>query len=267
MPAPIPRAILDARVTHVRHRPKRYALSHRLWYLHLALGDLPRLPRWLMGYNRCALYSINDRDYGDGGRPLAEWITDVFRSAGADPPPDGAIRLLTLPRIAGLGFNPVSFWLCHDRIGALRAVLAEVNNTFGERHCYLCRKADGGVITAQDKITARKVFHVSPFLPVEGTYIFRFAEDEGRLGIFINLVRDGERVMFVSIAGRLVPLTSWALLARFLWVPLPAPFVLFLIHYHAAKLYLRGLKLFAKPPPPAAFVTTATAPDYSNGDR
>lgn len=98
--------------------------------------------------------------------------------------PSGRIDLVTMPRVAGLMFNPVSFWMCHDPEGGLRAVLAEVNSTFGERHCYLCRRSDGGIITARDQITARKLLYVSPFLPVEGEYRFRFQENADRLGIF-----------------------------------------------------------------------------------
>lgn len=254
-PHSIPQGILDARVTHVRHQPKRYALSHTMWYLHVALDDLERLPSRLLGYNRGSLYSINDRDYGDGRKPLVRWIEDAFGSAGAKAPV-GQITLLTMPRIAGFSFNPVSFWLCHDGSGALCAVLAEVNNTFGERHCYLCRKDDGSPIAAHDCLTARKVFHVSPFLAVDGDYIFRFQEAADRIGVFINLVRGGERILFVAITGRLSPLTSRALLVRFMRAPLPAPLVLLLIHYHAVRLYLLGIKLFPKPAPPLPFITT-----------
>ena len=263
--AALPRGILDARVTHVRHQPRPYALSHKLWYLHIGLDELTRLPGALLGYNRGKLYSINDRDYGESGRPLARWIDDAFAAAGCGVPPAGRIALLTMPRIAGFSFNPVSFWLCHDAGGALRAVLAEVNNTFGERHCYLCRKDDASPITARDRLQAFKVFHVSPFLPVDGEYTFRFDESEERLGIFITLTRAGQRILFVSIAGRFAPLTSRGLLARFARAPLPAPLVVLLIHYHAARLYLRGIKLFAKPAPPTTFITpTHPLPDRAS---
>ena len=132
----IERGILDARVTHIRHAERRYVLSHRLSYLHVGLDDLGRLPRPWFGYNRSAVAVIRDRDYGQGNMPLGEWIAEALR-AGNAVHPGGRIVLLTLPRVAGLAFNPVTFWFCHDPEGDLRAVLAEVNSTFGERHCYV----------------------------------------------------------------------------------------------------------------------------------
>jgi hypothetical protein len=89
-------------------------------------------------------------------RPTAKWCCKPFRA------------------FFGFVFNPVSFWFCHDRDGALRAVLAEVRNTFGDHHNYLVAHADQRPITAADTLTARKIFHVSPFFPVAGEYRFRF---------------------------------------------------------------------------------------------
>jgi len=242
----IERGILHARVTHIRHVGRRYVLSHRLSYLHIGLDDLGRLPRPWFGYNHRALAVVRDRDYGQGKMPLARWIAEALR-AGNAVHPGGRIVLLTLPRVAGLAFNPVSFWLCHDPEGNLRAVLAEVNSTFGERHCYLCRKPEGGIIGPGDKLAARKVLYVSPFLSVEGEYVFRFREADDRLGIFISLVRGGRPVMFASIVGRLAPLTARSALAQLARQPLPALRVLLLIHLHAARLYLSGLRLMPRP--------------------
>lgn len=240
-------AILDARVTHVRHGKTRYVLTHRMWYLRLPLDEMQRLPRPWLGYERAGIARLLDRDFGRGDRPLREWIDEALREGGQEPP-GGRVDLVTLPRVAGLFFNPVSFWLCHDADGRLRAVLAEVNSTFGERHCYLCRKPDGGVIEAHDQIVARKLLYVSPFIPVEGEYRFRFRESPGHLGIFISLVQGGRTILFASIAGALCPLTSWSMAYRLLRQPLPAARVLLLIHVHAARLYLRGMRLVARVP-------------------
>lgn len=235
-------AVLDARVTHVRQKDTRYVLSHRLFYLRLPVSRLGRLPWPWLGYNRRALAVVRDRDYGDGRTPLVDWIAGALSTEGGEAP-DGRIDLLTLPRVAGLAFNPVSFWLCHDRDGGLRAVLAEVNSTFGERHCYLCRKPDGGVITPRDQITARKLLYVSPFLAVDGIYRFRFHETADRLGIFITLEQGGRTALFASITGRLAPLSALNLVSGLVRQPIPALRVLALIHLHAARLYLRGLRL------------------------
>jgi hypothetical protein len=243
---PIARGLLEARITHARFSPKPYALSHRLTYLHVPLADLGRLKRRFLGRNGWGLFSLNDRDYGDRGSDLSVWVRSAFDSVGA-PMPEGGITLLTLPRVLGFGFNPVSFWLCHDTRGALRAVLAEVNNTFGERHCYLCRKSDGSVVTAGDEVASEKVFHVSPFLPTDGVYRFRFVEKPDRIAIRIDLYREDRRVLSATIAGELSALTSAALLRSFLRHPFPTLQVVLLIHYHAVRLYMRGLNMVTTP--------------------
>ena len=93
---------------------------------------------------------------------------------------------MTMPRLFGYVFNPVSFWFCRDRDGRLRAVLCEVNNTFGEHHCYLVHHDDRRPIEADAWLDGRKAFHVSPFLPVEGSYRFRFRLDAERAHVDVN---------------------------------------------------------------------------------
>ena len=115
---------------------------------------------------------------------------------------DGDIRLMSLPRVLGYGFNPVSFWLCQDRAGGLRAVLVEVNNTFGERHSYLCCHADHAPITGSDVLVSRKVFHVSPFIAVEGHYCFRFQLSGERVAINIDLEDADGLLLRTSVGGR-----------------------------------------------------------------
>ncbi len=255
---PIPGGVLDARVTHVRFSPRRYVLSHRVWYLRLPLRELDHLDRPFLRRNRFGLFSLHDRDYGDKSEDLHDWIRHAFAAVGASVPANSNVALLTLPRVIGFGFNPVSFWLCHNAAGALIAVLAEVSNTFGERHCYLCRKEDGSAIGREDEIEARKVFYVSPFMPIDGIYKFRFIEGRDRLVIRVDLHRESRRVLSATIAGTLAPLSSAALLSRFLRCPFPTFQVVALIHFHAARLFLKGFRHFAKPPPLAALVTAGT---------
>ncbi|MCB1521307.1 MAG: DUF1365 domain-containing protein [Hyphomicrobiaceae bacterium] len=251
--------LFDARVTHVRHAPRHYRLDHGVWYLNVPIDAMHRLPRGISGHNRRALVSLHDTDYGQSGEAPRAWIERAFASVGAELAADHRIRLVTMPRVAGFAFNPVSFWFCHDTHGRLRAVLAEVNNTFGERHCYLCRHVDGAPIAAGQSMAARKVFHVSPFLAVDGEYRFRFHENDQRLGIFISLFRGGERILYTSITGTLSPLTTAALAWRVIRQPMPALRVLALIHFHAARLYLRGLRYHPKPEKPDTLVSLAPA--------
>jgi DUF1365 family protein len=254
--APIARGLLDARITHARFSPKPYTLTHKLTYLHIPVAALPSLKRRFLNRNGWGLFALNDRDYGDRSTSIADWLKSAFASAGAKMP-DGEVTLVTLPRVLGFGFNPVSFWLCHDREGALAAVLAEVNNTFGERHCYLCRAPEGRPIAADEEIVAEKVFHVSPFFPTDGEYRFRFIEKPERVAIRVDLYRQGARVLSATIAGRLSDLTSKAMLKSFFRHPFPTLQVVLLIHYHAARLYMRGHRIFSKPEPPEHLVTAS----------
>lgn len=248
------RGLFDVRITHVRHADVPYALTHRAWYLNLPLDALRQLPWPWLGYNRFALASLRDQNYGRGKMPIRAWINEALAEAGLVAS-DYQINLVTLPRVAGFSFNPVSFWLCHDLDGQLRAVLVEVNSTFGERHCYLCRKPDGAIIDAHDELSARKLMYVSPFFPIDGEYCFRFHEMRDRLGIFIRLVREGQTVLFASMVGRLIPLTVGTLLARICRQPLPAWRVLFWIHVHAARLYLKGQRILPNTKPERPLVS------------
>jgi DUF1365 family protein len=163
---------------------------------------------------------------------------------------DGEVVLQTFPRIFGFVFNPVSFWFCHDRDGALRAVLAEVRNTFGDRHNYLVAHADQRPITATDTLTARKIFHVSPFFPVAGEYRFRFDLSAGRRRVVLDYWLDGERVLATALQG--VPQTLDATTARraLLRQPLLTLGVVWRIHWQALRLWLKRAVFHSRPQPP-----------------
>ena len=140
------------------------------------------------GRNRAGLAAIHDRDHGGApheGRGAA-WARDVLAAHGLDGVTDGRLELLAQPRILGHVFNPVSFWLAHDADGRLTVVIAEVTNTFGDRHSYLCYRDDRAPIERTDTLTATKIFHVSPFQPIEGGYSFRFDITDQRIGIWID---------------------------------------------------------------------------------
>lgn len=157
-----------------------------------------------------------------------------------------AVTLVTLPRTTGYGFNPVSFWLARDDAG-LRAVLADVSNTFGERHLYLCRHSDSRLIAPGDRIEGDKLFHVSPFLPREGRYQFRFDAGPGRFGAWVDWIgRDGTK-LGTAMTGQARALTKASLRGAMWRHPLAAQKVIALIHWQALRLALRGVRYRSKP--------------------
>jgi hypothetical protein len=248
-------AALDASIFHARHRPRRNAFRYRAVYLAVPTTELRAgRPSTLFGIDRPNLFGLRTADYGDRSTPPDAWIKSVL-AEWAIPEADGHIVLVTMPRVFGFVFNPVSFWLCFDRSNGLRAVLAEVNNTFGERHSYLCFHDDHRPIAASDSLQTRKVFHVSPFNDVKGEYRFRFSYAPERVAIAIDLFDDEGLLLSTAIGGRLQPLTTWKLLRALLINP-ALPFkVVGLIHYQALKLWLKKLDLFHKPAPPTVAIT------------
>jgi DUF1365 family protein len=255
-------AIASIGIGHVRHarlRPARHEFAYRSFFLRLPLRTLAarpwpfrRLPR-----NRFGWFSFHDADHGDGGDPLA-WVDQLLAREGvADA--DGEVWLHTLPRVLGYVFNPVSFWFCHRSDGALRAVVCEVNNTFGERHCYLLANEDGRPLAWGEELTARKVFHVSPFCKVEGRYRFRFMLAQRPGGDrFIGCIDyegpDGP-LLKTSIEGRLAPLDERQLLRIRLAFPAFTFGVIARIHWQALKLWGKRVPFFSKPEPPALEVS------------
>ncbi len=208
----------------------------------------------LFSLNRGNLVSVHDLDHG--GAPKqgrgALWVREVLAAHGLPAP--AKIELLAQPRVLGHVFNPVSFWLCRDVQGGLRVVIAEVSNTFGDRHSYLCHREDHAVITAEDHIPARKIFHVSPFQPVEGGYVFRFDIRPDRIGIWIDYTA-GAGGLIATLTGARVPLTNRALLGACLRRPFGSRRVLALIHWQALKLALKGAVYRRRPEPPVDEVT------------
>lgn len=165
-------------VLHARLRPLRNAFCYRVFFLRFALSELHRLDNAVFPINRWNLFSFQYQDHGarDGSHPES-WIRALLAQEGLNEA-DAEIWLQAFPRMLGYVFNPVSFWLCHDKGGAIRAVLCEVNNTFGEHHHYLLAHPDHRPILDSDIMTATKVFHVSPFCDIAGEYRFQFNVEE-----------------------------------------------------------------------------------------
>ena len=249
-------SIVDAVVVHRRLRPRANAFRYRVAYLCLGLDALHQAAgRWLK-VERPGLVSFRSVDHGarDGG-DLRDWLRGVLVQHGLGELCDSDPILMTMPRMLGYVFNPVSFWFCRDGAGALRAVLCEVNNTFGEGHCYLMHHADRRPVRPDEWLDGRKVFHVSPFLPVDGGYRFRFRLDDPIVHIDINYHDSGGLMLATSVSGRREPLTDRAVLRRFLLNPFMTLGVVARIHWQAFHLWRKKAKFYSKPAPPTQFIT------------
>ncbi|WP_370207973.1 DUF1365 domain-containing protein [Pararhodobacter marinus] len=203
----------------------------------------------LFSRNRANLISLHDRDHGGerGAGRGAAWVRAVMEATEA--PQIGRIELLAQPRVLGHVFNPVCFWLCHDLQGALICVIAEVNNTFGDRHSYLCHNDDFAPIGPEDTLEAQKIFHVSPFQPVEGGYRFRFDIRPDRIAIRIAYDHAGGGLV-ATLTGPRRRATTGSLLRAMLRRPFGSRRVLALIHWQALKLWWKGAVYRPHPLPP-----------------
>lgn len=251
--------IAHGSVIHRREKPRSNAFRYPVYFLMLPMRSGFATSRWFTR-NRFGLLSFYDRDHGDGNSHGLAWIEQLLAWQGIDDA-DGEIWLQCFPRVLGYVFKPVSFWFCHRRDGALRCVVAEVNNTFGERHVYLLDM--GRTLRWGEDFLASKAFHVSPFFDVQGDYRFRFLRTPageglaGRLVIRIDYEDAGQRLLHTSVSGALEPLTASAALRAFLRNPLMTLMVVGRIHWQALRLWLKRAGFRSKPHTPLNNTTRA----------
>ena len=243
--------IARGEVRHRRLRPSVHAFAHATYFVLLPLRAWRSETACALPRNRAGLMSFHDRDHGAGGDDALAWIEQLLQREGIDDAA-GEIWLQTYPRVLGYVFKPVSFWYCHRRDGSLAAVLVEVNNTFGERHCYLLA---GPTLAFGHELTARKVFHVSPFCAVSGSYRFRFMRTADRIVARIDHDNDDGPLLQTSVGGRLEPISALSLRRAFFGTPLMTLTVVARIHWHAMRLLLKRVPFFRKPEAPNLFTT------------
>lgn len=253
MPAAV---IYRQQVMHQRMFPVRYRFRYRLFAL---LVDIDRLAdfadsRRFLSFNRFNLFSLHTRDHGRrDGSPWRTWIEARLAEHGIQLA-GGRIRLLTMPRVLGYNFNPLSIWYCEHEDGSHRAVLLEVRNTFGEHHHYLLH-ADGQPLTWPVQAAKPKQFHVSPFMPMAAHYRFRLYPPGKRLRVSIHQFQDDTLALIASQAGHAEACTDSRLLRLFLAQPWVAVKTMLLIHWQALWIWARGAPYFRKPKPPAQEIT------------
>ena len=240
-------------VRHTRLRPSRNAFNYPTYFLMLPMRSLALHGSGALAHNRPAPLSFFDRDHGDGRASALDWLDEVLQREGVDDA-DGEIWLHTYPRVLGYTFKPVSFWYCHQADGSLRAILVEVHNTFGERHCYLLDAPKYG-----RELKADKVFHVSPFCTVEGGYRFRFMRSmEAGLDRTVARIDYDDStgpLLETSVGGTLEPVSASSLRRAFWGYPAMTFGVIARIHWQALKLWRKRVPFVSKPKPPEIFVT------------
>ncbi|MEQ1806696.1 MAG: DUF1365 domain-containing protein [Burkholderiaceae bacterium] len=245
------------RVWHRRVRPVHNAFSYASYFLLLPMRALRARPDASLKRNRFGALSFFDRDHGDGRADSLAWLDELLVAEGiADA--TGEVWLHTFPRVLGHVFNPVSFWYAHRGDGTLAAVLAEVNNTFGERHIYLLC---GPQLAWDTPVEARKVFHVSPFCAVQGQYRFRFilSRDSAAAPRYTLARIDHEDaagpLLQTRVGGSLQPLTAASARRAFFGMPLMTLCVVARIHWQALRLALKRVPFHRQPPAPERFIT------------
>jgi len=229
-------ALFTCDITHVRTRPIRRAFCYRSYLWLVDLDDLPRVARALRPFAR-----FRARDHlGDPGASIRANVDGYLAARGIDLA-GGQILMLASARVLGHVFNPLTVYWCHAADGALAAVVAEVHNTYGERHCYLVHP------DARGRARVGKDFYVSPFLPGAGQYRMRLPEPAGALRLAITLDVGDQPMLVAAVSGRRHPYTTWRLIrlaARYPWVTAQ---VTARIRWQAIRLLARRQRIIPRP--------------------
>ena len=238
-------------IAHRRLGVVRNAFRSRLFMVYLDLDELPQLfdRFWLWSARRPALAWFRRADYlGDPTRPLADWVRErIHQELGYAPA--GPIRVLTHLRYFGHGFNPVTFYYCHDDAnGPVRVIVAEITNTpWNQRHSYVLPVDEAAAAQSPYRFEFEKRFHVSPFMPMDQQYRWRFSAPGDRLTVYMENLRDGQRVFDASLDLAARPINSASLAGCLLRFPLVTVGVVARIYWQALKLLLKKATVHPHP--------------------
>jgi uncharacterized protein len=249
--------LVFGQVRHSRLRPSAHSFVYPAFFLRVpvhALSTLERTPQsaWF-GINKKAALSFFEKDHGDqakGSQSNWVWITTLLQAENLEMP--SKVWLHAFSRVFGYSFKPVSFWFCHRADNSLIAIVAEVNNTFGERHIYLLMDTP----KFGQSMQASKVFHVSPFCAIEGHYTFRFLNTTSHTVARVDHSDNIGPLLLTSLSGELHALTNATIARALLKYPLFTFGVVARIHLHALRLWLKRVPFFSKPEPPSQLIST-----------
>ncbi|MEN8651254.1 DUF1365 domain-containing protein [Streptomyces sp. 21So2-11] len=230
-------ALYDCVISHARTAPLRHSFRSRTYLWLVDLDHIPVLPRALRPLAR-----FDPADHFGGTAPSIRAGLDAFLAANGVRLDGGRVLMLAHARVLGYVFNPITVYWCHDRAGSLVRVVAEVHNTYGERHCYLLRTDEDG------RAEVPKDFYVSPFFPVDGSYRMLLPEPREDLGLTVQLRRAEQRPFTATVRGIHRPATIRRLLGAALRRPWSTAVVAAGIRHHGIRLFLRGLPVQPRPP-------------------
>jgi DUF1365 family protein len=255
-------AIYTGILGHARSRPIPHEFHYPAVLFYLDLDELDSLARSLrlFGVNGRNVVAFHDADHWDGKPGATRPKLERFARANGIDLDGGKIFLLTQCRVLGYVFNPVSFYYCHDSGGSLRAIVAEVNNTFGERHCYWLDERTREAAPDPSGVEghrAVKRMHVSPFISMDAVYAFRFAPVGERLSVHISESEHGEHFFDAHLSGRRRRLDDRGIAAMLVGRPVSTLRVTAAIHWQAFRLWRRGVPFHRKPKPSAEQMTQA----------
>lgn len=239
-----------SRIFHKRLRPKIHEFKYKNFYISIPVRTYSLNQdkgNFFFGLNRNSFVSVNNKDHGDGS-PLIAWIEKILLQYKINNA-DGEIWLSTFPKILGIGFKPVSFWFCENKKKQTVAVIVEVNNTFKQREIYVLSPPDErDFLVNGQTLTSKKIFFVSPFIEINGTYKFRF---------FRNTLSCNEtsRIELIDEQGPLIvtAISSEKVRTSSSFFPILMVYYVFLplltaarINWQAFKLWLKGIKLITR---------------------
>ena len=228
-------SLYTVEVGHVRYQRVRRALRHRTYLWLVDLDELPRLPWW---FRPAARFRAADH-LGDPRRPIRANVDAYLARQGIQA--RGRIVMLAHAYSLGYVFNPLTLFWCHDSAGDLVCVLAEVHNTYGERHCYLLRPDPDG------RAEADKRFYVSPFLAVDGRYRMTVPPPGETLSVTVGLHQDGRPALVATLRGDRLPVSTRQLLRVLARYPAVTYRTAALIRRHGIALWARRLPVVRRP--------------------